>query len=102
MYRYNLDRAAVAALYSTCELFMLTDTSPNLDDTRAFVASRVAEISEAAKTIEEVGGFAAAASKGLPSMPAMSGLVPPGGREAMEGLFGKLASAVLKSGVEKK
>ena len=97
------DRAAVAALYSTCELFMLTDTSPNFADTREFVANRVGEMSDAAKTIEEVGGFAAAAAKGLPSMPGGGGglpfpPLPPGGREALEGLLTKVASAVLSGG----
>ena len=31
------DRAAVAALYGACELFMVGDTSPGFEDTRAFV-----------------------------------------------------------------
>ena len=34
------DRAAVAALYGACELFMVGDTSPGFEDTRAFVRPR--------------------------------------------------------------
>mmetsp|Transcript_14784 Transcript_14784/g.24217 ORF Transcript_14784/g.24217 Transcript_14784/m.24217 type:complete len:389 (+) Transcript_14784:603-1769(+) len=97
------DRTAVAALYSTCELYMLTDTSQNFADTRAFVTRRVGELSEAGKTFEEVGGFAAMAAKGLPAMPG-AGLsfptMPAAGKEALEGLFSKVASAVLSGGLK--
>jgi len=99
------DRAAVAALYSAAELFMLTDTSPNFEDTYAFVESRVGEMSELGKTVEELAGFAAAAARGLgiPTIPVpgrkgagTGGLpFPPlPGKEELEGLFAKVCSAV--------
>ena len=92
------DRASIAALYSACELFMLTDTSPNFTDTKVFVEKRVSEMAEVAKTVEEVGGFAAMAAKGLPGVVGGGSLpfppLPFGGREALEELFGKVASAM--------
>mmetsp|Transcript_30491 Transcript_30491/g.75770 ORF Transcript_30491/g.75770 Transcript_30491/m.75770 type:complete len:368 (-) Transcript_30491:2377-3480(-) len=93
------DRAAVAALYSASELFLLTDSSPNFADTHAFVEKRIIEMSELGKTVEELSGFAAAAAKGL-GIGALP-FPPLPGREVVEGLIGKVVSAVI-SGTAKK
>ena len=87
------DRAALMALYAACELYMLTDQSPGFEDTKAFVDARAKDLVELGKTAEELGGFAAAAARGLPGGGKIP--MPPGGKEALEGLFSKVLGAAM-------
>ena len=87
------DRAAVMALYAACELHMLTDQSPGFEDTEAFVDARAKDLAEIGKTAEELGGFAAAAARGAPGGGKI--FMPPGGKEAFEGLFSKVLGAAM-------
>ena len=87
------DRAAVMALYAACELHMLTDQSPGFEDTEAFVDARAKDLAEIGITAEELGGFAAAAARGVPGGGKI--FMPPGGKEAFEGLFSKVMGAAM-------
>jgi len=57
-------RAAVASLYASSELFMLTDQSQNIQDTRAFVVRRVTEL----ETLLKMPEYASDVGIGLSSV----------------------------------
>ena len=99
------DRAAVAALYSACELFMVGDTSPGFEDTRAFVDARVSELATFAAAAEEAATSAAAASRSVgiePGTLEMPFPLPPGAKQLVEGVFAKAVEAATRAGAAKR
>lgn len=46
----------VGSIYSSAEVYMLTDTSPGFSDTWAYVDRRIDDMIQAFKLEEEVGG----------------------------------------------
>jgi ubiquinone biosynthesis protein COQ9 len=46
-------RATLAAVYTATELFMLTDVSPDFEDTWAFLDRRLSDAAEAGKLLHE-------------------------------------------------
>ena len=99
------DRAAVAALYGACELFMVGDTSPGFEDTRAFVDARVSELATFAAAAEEAATSAAAASRSVGIEPGTLGMpfpLPPGAKQLVEGVFAKAVEAATRAGAAKR
>ena len=99
------DRAAVAALYGACELFMVGDTSPGFEDTRAFVDARVSELAGFAAAAEEAATSAAAASRSVGIEPGTLGMpfpLPPGAKQLVEGVFAKAVEAATRAGAAKR
>ena len=99
------DRAAVAALYGACELFMVGDTSPGFEDTRAFVDARVSELATFAAAAEEAATSAAAASRSVgiePGTLEMPFPLPPGAKQLVEGVFAKAVEAATRAGAAKR
>ena len=58
-------RTVLAGIYSTTEIYMLTDTSPDFRDTWAFLDARVKDAFDLKKTIQEAQHLAEAVSAGL-------------------------------------
>jgi len=103
------DRAAVAALYGACELFMVTDTSADFKDTRGFVDARCAALAKVAATAEELASSAAAASRSLGPVPFPFALLqrgapafPLGSREMMESVASSVFEAAMRVGAGKR
>ena len=99
------DRAAVAALYGACELFMVGDTSPGFEDTRAFVDARVSELAGFAAAAEEAATSAATASRSVGIEPGTLGMpfpLPPGAKQLVEGVFAKAVEAATRAGAAKR
>ena len=58
-------RATLSAIYSSADLFMTTDTSPDFQETEKFLDRRLEEVQAAGQTLGAVGewlGFAGRAS----------------------------------------
>ena len=94
------DRAAVAALYGACELFMVGDTSPGFEDTKRFVDSRARELVQFAATAEEAATSAAAASRSIGIEPQTLEApfpLPNGAKQLMEGVFAKVLEAATRA-----
>ncbi|XP_059634698.1 uncharacterized protein LOC132277024 [Cornus florida] len=60
-------RAALGAIYSATEVYMLTDSSPDFHDTWAFLDGRVKDAFDLKKTIQEVKYLAEAVGAGMGS-----------------------------------
>ncbi|XP_019443411.1 PREDICTED: ubiquinone biosynthesis protein COQ9-A, mitochondrial-like isoform X2 [Lupinus angustifolius] len=58
-------RTVLGGIYSTTEIFMLTDSSPDFRDTWAFLDARVKDAFDLKKTIQEAQYLAEAVSAGL-------------------------------------
>ena len=94
------DRAAVAALYGACELFMVGDTSPGFEDTKRFVDSRARELVQFAAAAEEAATSAAAASRSIGIEPQTLEApfpLPNGAKQLMEGVFAKVLEAATRA-----
>lgn len=89
------DRAAVAALYGACELFMTTDTSPGFSGTNKFVDTRCAELAAFATTAEELATQVNAAVKGFKPKGNMPFPPLPHGTKDVESLFSKVIDTVM-------
>lgn len=99
------DRAAVAALYGACELFMVGDTSPGFEDTRAFVDARARELAQFAAAAEEAATSAAAASRSVGLEPGTLDVpfaLPAGTKQLVEGVFAKVLETATRAGGTKR
>ena len=95
------DRAAVAALYGACELYMVGDTSPGFEDTKRFVDARARELLGFAAAAEEVATSAAAASRSVGIEPGTFETpfpLPNGTKQFVEGVFAKVLEAATRTG----
>ena len=99
------DRAAVAAVYGACELFMVGDTSPGFEDTRAFVDARARELAQFAAAAEEAATSAAAASRSVGFEPGTLDVpfaLPTGTKQLVEGVFAKVLETAMRAGGTKR
>jgi len=99
------DRAAVAAVYGACELFMVGDTSPGFEDTRAFVDARARELAQFAAAAEEAATSAAAASRSVGLEPGTLDVpfaLPAGTKQLVEGVFAKVLETATRAGGTKR
>ncbi|KAM0000526.1 putative ubiquinone biosynthesis protein COQ9 [Helianthus debilis subsp. tardiflorus] len=64
---WYLKRSIVGGIYSTTEIYMLTDNSTDFDDTWVFLNERVRDAFDLKKTFQEVKYFAEAVGAGLGS-----------------------------------
>jgi len=99
------DRAAVAAVYGACELFMVGDTSPGFEDTRAFVDARARELAQFAAAAEEAATSAAAASRSVGLEPGTLHVpfaLPAGTKQLVEGVFAKVLETATRAGGTKR
>uniref|UniRef100_A0ACD5XQN7 Uncharacterized protein n=1 Tax=Avena sativa TaxID=4498 RepID=A0ACD5XQN7_AVESA len=62
---WYVKRAVLGGIYSTSEVYMLTDNSPEFRDTWAFVNRRIKEALDLQKSVKEVGYLAEAMGAGL-------------------------------------
>ncbi|KAF5776144.1 putative ubiquinone biosynthesis protein COQ9 [Helianthus annuus] len=62
---WYLKRSIVGGIYSTTEIYMLTDNSTDFDDTWVFLNERVRDAFDLKKTFQEVKYFAEAVGAGL-------------------------------------
>ncbi|KAL2621108.1 hypothetical protein R1flu_001313 [Riccia fluitans] len=58
-------RALLAGVYSTTELYMLTDTSPGFKDTKTFLERRIADAIDCRKSVQEASQLAQALGAGF-------------------------------------
>lgn len=99
------DRAAVAAVYGACELFMVGDTSPGFEDTRAFVDARARDLAQFAAAAEEAATSAAAASRSVGLEPGTLDVpfaLPAGTKQLVEGVFAKVLETATRAGGTKR
>ncbi|KAK7347886.1 hypothetical protein VNO80_22427 [Phaseolus coccineus] len=75
-------RTILGGIYSTTEIYMLTDNSPDFRDTWAFLDARVKDAFNIKKTIQEAQSLAEAVSVGLGN--------------SFQGFVGKILSAMLR------
>lgn len=62
---WYVKRSVLGGIYSTTEVYMLTDNSPDFRDTWAFLAARVRDAFDLKKTLQEVQYLTEAVSAGL-------------------------------------
>ena len=67
-YNWYTKRGLLAGLYSSTELYMLTDTSPHYEDTWNFLDRRIEDIMVAGKATAQLGGFAKSLASDYDSM----------------------------------
>eukprot|EP00963_Diacronema_lutheri_P013021 scaffold2195_cov333-Pavlova_lutheri.AAC.6 len=67
-YNWYTKRGLLAGLYSSTELYMLTDTSPHFEDTWKFLDRRIEDIMVAGKATAQLGGFAKSVANDYDSM----------------------------------